>query len=262
MVTPADIIRWIEEIVSHPLRPDEGMFFGAIDSEITGITTCWTPSPDAIRASVQRGYNLILHHEILLFQGTWTEANDRYEVWPANAQRMYMLKKNHLLSCRVHGTMDEISIYESFRKQLGFPEHCNRKESDPFLKIYEIVSISYGELINKVKRSLKMPYARYTNGDLDRKVKIIAIPWGGMALSVNSAYLNGLMSLGKIDVMIAGEIDNYGARFCKEVGIDVIETSHEISENDGIEEFARLLCRQFPDIPVQFYREPPVFCTG
>jgi len=54
--------------------------------------------------------------------------------------------------------------------------------------------------------------------------------------------LQELVNMG-MDVLIAGESDSYGMRFVEEIGIPVIETSHELSENEGLRVFADRLKR-------------------
>ena len=55
------------------------------------------------------------------------------------------------------------------------------------------------------------------------------------------------------EAVIGGETDNYGIRFAVESGIELIETSHEISENKGLELFTAMLQKEFPEIKIDFY---------
>ena len=69
-----------------------------------------------------------------------------------------------------------------------------------------------------------MPAVRRTAVKPGRLVRKIGLPWGGLGLFVNVHYVQRLLDLAPdIDVMIAGETDAYGFRFCTELGIDVIE---------------------------------------
>ena len=151
--------------------------------------------------------------------------------------------------------MDEICIYEFFRKQLSLSCVAAEEKGNLYRKIYTIEPTTYGELIEKVKTKFGLGRIRHTRGDYGRKVDVVAIPWGGMALSLNSVYMQSLMDLGKIDVMIAGETDSYGFHFCREQDVYIIEAGHEVSENGGVHEFANMLIRRFPGLPVHFYEE-------
>jgi putative NIF3 family GTP cyclohydrolase 1 type 2 len=219
------------------------------------------PSSGAIRFAINQKSNMLLHHEILLHEpfSAYGITDHRHLLWPSNEKRLRLMDSVHLAACRIHGTMDQICIYEFFRNQLGLPMEVAGEQGNPFRKLYCIETMTYGELIEKVKHTFGLGRIRHTRGDYTRKVNTVAIPWGGMALSLNSVYLQGLMELGKIDVMIAGETDSYGFHFCKEQDIYVIEAGHEVSENGGICEFSNQLARQFPALPVYFYEEPIIW---
>ena len=82
----------------------------------------------------------------------------------------------------------------------------------------------------------------------------VGLPWGGLGLFVNVGYQQRLIEQG-CDVFIAGESDNYGFRFAAECGIPMIETSHELSENDGLRRFAEMLSGGFPDVQFRLLHE-------
>ncbi len=44
-------------------------------------------------------------------------------------------------------------------------------------------------------------------------------------------------------------------RFAAEAGVDLIETSHEVSENPGLARFAEILQKAFPEAPVVFHEK-------
>ena len=151
-------------------------------------------------------------------------------------------------------------IYDAFAQQVGATQ-IHAKGSQYHLRVYDLEPMPYGDLIEKVKKATSLPALRATPGDPDRIVKTVGLPWGGMALFVNVGCLQQLIDLADIDVMIAGETDNYGFRFCQEVGIDVIETSHEVSEEQGLQDFTCWLQQQLPDVPVDFHPTPCVWAV-
>ena len=81
---------------------------------------------------------------------------------------------------------------------------------------------------------------------------------GGLGLFVNVTYQQRLIEM-SCDVLTAGESDNYGFRFSAELGIPMIETGHEISENPGLEHFARMLQDRFPELEVSFCECEPAW---
>jgi putative NIF3 family GTP cyclohydrolase 1 type 2 len=80
------------------------------------------------------------------------------------------------------------------------------------------------------------------------------MPWGGLGLHSNVAYIQSLIAMG-VDVMIAGESDNYGMRFCTEIGIDLIETSHETSEMPGLVRLGELIAADFKGLDVRIHQQ-------
>ena len=79
-----------------------------------------------------------------------------------------------------------------------------------------------------------------------------------MALFVNVGYQQQLIEQG-VDLLIAGETDNYGFRFAQELGIPMIETSHELSENRGLRHFTEMLSQKFPKTEFLFYENKCVW---
>jgi putative NIF3 family GTP cyclohydrolase 1 type 2 len=75
---------------------------------------------------------------------------------------------------------------------------------------------------------------------------------------VNAFYPMKLIELGA-ELLIAGETDNYGFRIALESGVDVIECSHEVSENAGIARLGELLRERLDGIKVVDYCNPCVW---
>ncbi len=121
----------------------------------------------------------------------------------------------------------------------------------------EIIRCALDDLVAWVKRRVGMDAVRVTvpsgtEKAQTRTVHRVGLPWGGLGLFVNVGYQQALIEQG-CDDFIAGESDNYGFRFAQEVGIPMIETSHEVSENPGLQAEA------FPDVAFEFYETPLVW---
>lgn len=264
MTTAADIVSWTEQKAGHALFQDEGVLYGDKNTGLKKVTVCWSPTPEAIRFTAGRGGNFIIHHEVLTMTPPPfffnTAPDPKHLAWEFNRQRIKLLSENDIGCLRIHGTMDEICIFEVFRKKIGLAPEFIQEPGNPFRKLYRLEEpLRIGDLIEKLKTCFGLPGVRHTVTDMERSIRTVALPWGGMALSLNVQYLQGLVELGKIDVMIAGESDNYAARFCREQGIDVIELGHEITEDPGIEDFSAMLLQQFCDVDFTFLLTPPVF---
>ena len=216
-------------------------------------------TPPAIRAAGEAGHDLLIGHESLYYPyGVLTAANppEGWEQWQVNSQRRELLEKHGLTFLRLHGSLDEICIFDSFASVLGLGEPVF---ADGLVKVYEIPECSLRDLVGRVKERLELPVVRAAGAaDMDRRVRRIGLPWGGLGLFVNVGYQQRLVAQ-HCDVFIAGESDNYGFRFAQECGIPMIETSHEISENPGLRRFTEMAAGIFPGVEFRFYENKCVW---
>jgi putative NIF3 family GTP cyclohydrolase 1 type 2 len=262
VTTIRDIIMCVEQLSGHSLNRDEGVKYGPSDCELEGATLCWMATPDAIRAAGMRGHNLLIGHESLYFPYNAPDAVDLpadWEMWHVNRRRRALLAGYGLAFLRLHGSLDEICIFDTFAKLLGLGEPVC---ADGLVKVYEIEPRPLGDLLAAVKDSLGMQAVRISDVEgMNQIVHRVGLPWGGLGLFVNVAYQQALVAQ-DCDVFIAGESDNYGFRFAHEVGIPMIETSHEISENPGLRVFADMLHNTFPDLELEFFENPCIWQMG
>ncbi|MFZ2655559.1 MAG: Nif3-like dinuclear metal center hexameric protein [Victivallales bacterium] len=253
MSTAKDIIRQVEKWSGHRLNKDEGVQHGTDDIPLTGVTVSWMATPNAIIAAGKKKHQLLLIHESLYYPYDVMQSKNPpadWESWGVNTGRRELLEKYGLSCVRIHGSMDEICILDDFAILLGLGKPVF---SDGLLKVYEIKPCSLGELTAKVKENLHMPALRVADGGNSKMiVRRVGLPWGGLGLFVNVGYQQKLVEQ-KCDVFIAGESDSYGFRFAVESGIPMIETSHEISENPGIQHFTQMMSEKFPAMEWQFH---------
>lgn len=253
MTALPEIIRHIEGLAKHGLHTDEGVQHGAAGVQVSSATVAWMASPDAIAAAGQSGDQVLICHESLYYPYDVLIAKQSppdWKAWKVNRQRRELLEKNGLTCLRIHGSADEICIFDTFAELLGLGKPVVAKG---LVKVYEIPGCPLDELVRKVKRQMGMPALRVAWGrDHKRMVKRVGLPWGGLGLFVNVGYQQRLVEL-DCDVFIAGEADNYGFRFAAESGIPMIETSHELSENPGLRRFTEILAQAFPGVVFHFY---------
>jgi putative NIF3 family GTP cyclohydrolase 1 type 2 len=257
MTTIKEIVRYVEVRVGHPLNPDEIIGHGPADRTVTGVTVCWMATPEAIRTCGEHGHELLIGHESLYYPYNAPNASnppDGWEHWPVNRQRRELLTHYDLTFLRIHGSADEIVIFDAFAEMLELGEPVF---AEGLVKVYEITPCSLSTLISRVKRQVGMKGVRVsapeTSGDpLEAIVQRVGLPWGGLGLFVNVAYQQQLIEQ-ECDVFVAGESDNYGFRFAREAGIPMIETSHEVSENPGLVAFTQMLQATFPDVTFEFF---------
>ena len=233
-------------------------------ASVTGVTVAWMATPDAIDRAGRSGHELLLAHESLYYPydaAVGAPAPPGWQDWPVNRQRRELLDRHNLTFLRVHGSLDEICIFDDFAALLGLGQPV--VAGGPYLKVYEVGPCTSGragrpgERLSRHEVRARQPAARRLP---DRLVSRVGLPWGGMGLFVNVSYQQELIEAG-CDVFIAGETDNYGFRFAQEAGISMIETSHELSENPGLRHFAVMLAQAFPALDVRFVELPNVWET-
>ncbi|MFC5651215.1 Nif3-like dinuclear metal center hexameric protein [Paenibacillus solisilvae] len=231
---------------------DEGLHFGDPRREVRKALICWMADEEAIAAAAAFGADVIVTHESLFYPYDIVVNGGvpDFMAWRTNARRIERLAAAGLSVIRAHGSVDKLCIFDDFAEALGLGDPVV-EESD-YVSVYEVREMTYGTMIERVKAALKLDRLRVTDGDRSRPVSRIGLPWGGMGLFVNVGYMERLIRHG-CDLFIAGETDNYGFRFALGAGIDMIETSHEISENPGLRRFAQLLADELEGIEVRFH---------
>ena len=258
-VTVQDIIRYVETLSGHSLNRDEGVHHGSPGSNVSGATICWMATPAAIASAGGRGDDLLIGHESLYYPYDVVNRSDQpaaWQDWRTNSQRKAALEKYDLTFLRLHGSLDEICIFDEFVRLLGLGEPAYL---DGLVKVFEIQECSLEELIAQVKEKTKMGSLRVSRpSGFDSPVRRVGLPWGGLGLFVNVSYQQRLIEQ-NCDIFIAGESDNYGFRFSQKCGIPMIETSHEVSENPGLRQFTDMLAKAFPELGCHFFENPCVW---
>ena len=258
MPQPNDIIGFVESATGHAISGDEAITFGSRSAELTGVTVAWTVNCDTVSAAAEAGHNCIVHHEALTlpYPGIGHTVERHYLSWPTNTQRLSALGRAGMTAMRLHGSLDELYIFDEFARQLGL---CDVIQCGPHYahKVFASPAATFGALVERVKRAMDMPAIRTTVEDPERPVRRIGLPWGGLGLFTNVDFMQALIDL-DVDTFICGETDNYGFRFAAESGVASIETSHETGEVGGLRLFADALGRDL-GIDVRFVDTPRIW---
>ena len=254
----SNIIATTEALVGHPLNSDEGVKMGDASADVTRVLVTWMATRDSLLEAERIGAKLVIAHEALFHpyavELTPGETRD-WESWRTNRQRREVIDRAGITLLRIHGSADEICIFDDFAAllDLGQPVVAD----GACRKVYEIEPVAFRKLVERVKTATGMEHVRVscTDADLDRHVHRVGLPWGGLGLFVNVSYQQWALEQG-CDVLIAGEADNYGLRFSSECGVPMIETSHEISEHPGLRHFTDILAAKHPDVSFSFCELP------
>ena len=101
-----------------------------------------------------------------------------WENWPINQQRRELLTRYDLTSLRVHGSADEICIFDEF---VGLLELGKPVYTSGLTKVFEIAQCSLGELIERVKQRTEMAHLRVAlaGATLTGASRRAALGWAG-----------------------------------------------------------------------------------
>jgi len=238
---------------------EEDVRFGDPNTEVRGVLFCWMATVDALEHAGREGCNLVVAHEDLWVPYAFRGRPDDYVTWPTNRARCERMVKYGLTVFRCHGTLDEICILDDFIATLGIAE---TERGPGFHRIAQIEETTVRELADRVRKKLGLDAVRVA-GDLDKWVSRLGFAWGGLGLSLNAQFLNQQTLFG-VDAMIAGEMDEYAMEMVVDAGIPIIETSHAVSENIGIRNFAERFARDHPRLKVVYHENarPWQFVSG
>lgn len=262
-ITARGLEQVLSQLCGKQLSVDEGLKFGDPNVVVDGIFNCWTFNAEVAAMARKEGCNLILSHEALyvpygVTEGSpFGEGSAQYLTWPANYHRTRALIENELHFVRFHGHADQVTVFEAFATQLGLST-IHARGPLGYDAVYDSPPRTVGDWVEVVKKQTGMPALRTAIRDESRLVSKIGLAWGGMGLFCNISYPMKLIELGA-ELIIAGETDNYGFRFMTESGADVIESSHEVSENKGIAKLGELLRQELPQLKIIDYCNPCIW---
>ena len=262
MPTIQSLIDVIESLSGHALNKDEGVHFGEANRDINHLLVCWMPTVDALQQAGNLRADIVLCHESLFYPyAAEVRANmpPDWRDWPTNKKRIEWMERHGLTVMRVHGSLDQICIYDTFAELLDLGEPVQTVNRT--CKIYEVTPQPLRDLVDRVKAAVGLDTIRVSApGGLDQEVHRVGLPWGGLGLFMNVAYQQNCVAA-DCDVLIAGESDNYGGRFGRDLGIPLIETDHEVSENPGLRRFCDIVREHLPELDVSFHecRRPWLF---
>jgi putative NIF3 family GTP cyclohydrolase 1 type 2 len=257
LATIQSIIEYVERLSGHRLNADEGVHYGDPKRTVERMVVCWMATIDALEYAGKQSADLVLAHESLFYpygaligEDASGEAAAEWQSWNTNRRRVELMDRYALTVLRIHGSLDEICILDDFATLLGLGRPV---EAQGLVKVYEVPPCTVRDLIDRVKHATGMGVLRVAApAGFDQTVHRVGLPWGGLGLFVNVSYQQALIER-RCDVMIAGESDNYGARFVADLGIPIIETDHEVSENPGLRHFTEMLDTEFSDLDVSFF---------
>jgi len=233
-----------------------GLLVGDPEAEVTGVVTCWAPTLAVLRQAADRGANLVLAHEPLLWPicGTDPEAGLKWyderhvSAKVPNQQRLAFCFAHGLAVYRYHSNWDWADQYgqvDTLASTLGLGDAVDGVRECP---IYEIIPESVGEILARAREAFSLGPVRVV-GDLNRTVSRLAICQGGFGQMFT--FPEVARDAGA-ELALFGEMLDYTIRYCVEVALAAIELGHYRSEHPGMQGMADFLRARLPqEIPVE-----------
>ncbi len=253
-----DVLKSVCNKLGMEKLPDGGFAVGSPEDEVKGVLVTWLATPEALRYAASHGLNLVVCHE----EFYWSEREDPPEYRSPGPYRKPPDWENHpnheikkivnagnLTVLRIHYGLDRLFIYDAFAEAMGLGQVV---AGEVYEKVYELPrKMKLGELIEQIKDKTGLNSIRYV-GDENQIIEKVGNCWGGVGLSCNRYYTRRAIQDGA-QAIICGEIDEFAMFFARDCGAALIETSHVLSENFGLELYARSLRTEFAPVRIEFF---------
>jgi putative NIF3 family GTP cyclohydrolase 1 type 2 len=248
-----DVIDYIFEIAPNPSTAWENVFlFGAPDTPVSGIGVSWWITLDVLEDMAARGLTLGISHERIIHEVperfTWGPMVKTEEVL-VNRRLKAITAERGIAIHQMHSNIDKASwgMPHALFARLGWEE-----ENIDWSRGVPVVTrppVKLKALIAEVKEKLALPFVRY-DGDLERLVSRIAVPWGGLCQGYGGPLCPSPLGF---DVVMGGDVIDGVVRLCRAHGWAVIDAMHHALERDAMRLLADKLRARFPQVEVRFY---------
>ncbi|MEK3698446.1 Nif3-like dinuclear metal center hexameric protein [Paenibacillus sp. FSL R10-2199] len=233
---------------------------GAPESEVQGIVTAFSASQYVIEQAALLGANLIITHEGIYY--SHQDNREGLENDPVYRQKSELVASTGVGIYRFHDYVHRYTpdgIIEGLLRELEWEPYVERHL--PHVSILSVPAASVSEIAGYLKQQLHIPYVRAA-GNLSAvcsRVGVLVGYRGGGAATIP------LFEQESLDLIIAGEGPEWETpeyiRDAVRQGRSraLIMLGHAESEAPGMKLLAQRLALQFPDVPVHYIQEQPVY---
>lgn len=233
---------------------------GEPESAVTGIVTTFAATRYVVERAIELGANLIVSHE-----GIYYSHRGGAEAWPndpvcrAKAER---IREAGLSIFRYHDYAHRRApdlITEGLVEALGWAEYV--EEHRPEAALLTIPPMGVREIAEHLRTKLGLSVVRAA-GDLTqtcRRVGVLVGFRGGGSVAIP------LFESGRLDLIVAGEGPEWETpEYVRDAVLQggrktLLTIGHAESEAPGMKRLAAMLQAKYPDVPVHFVADRPVF---
>ncbi|GGF81053.1 hypothetical protein GCM10010912_27690 [Paenibacillus albidus] len=233
---------------------------GHVDCEVRGIVTAFSASQAVIEQALAKGANLIITHEGVYF--SHQDHRDWLEDDPVFEQKNSLIASSGVGIYRFHDYLHRHrpdGVIKGLLRELEWEGYVAEHHSAA--SILTLPAMEVGEIAAYLKQKLQIPYVRVA-GKLSmpcQRVGILVGYRGGGGLAIP------LFRKAQLDLVIAGEGPEWETpEYVKDAvhqgrNKALIMLGHAESEAPGMKLLAEELAGQYPDLPVHFIADHPVF---
>ena len=259
-LTFSDVMEHLNAGVQLPVNTVDKLAPDAAGTEVQGIVTAFAASQYVVEQAAVLGANLLITHEGVFYshqdQRTGLEHDSVYR------QKSALINQSGISIYRIHDAIHRYTldgITEGLLHDLEWEPYVKRHL--PEVSILTIPEMTVSEVAAYVKQKLNIPYVRAA-GNLSAACSRVGVLVGFRG---NGNTVIPMYEQESLDLVIAGEgfeweVPEY-IRDAVRQGKDraLIMLGHAESEAPGMKLLAARLARQFPQVPVQYIQEQPVF---
>jgi putative NIF3 family GTP cyclohydrolase 1 type 2 len=228
--------------------------------DVKGIATSFMPTHHVIQQAINLGANLLITHEGVFF--SHQDSTSYVENDPVFIEKRQLIDQSGIAIFRFHDYLHRYQpdgIMAGLVQALGWQSYV--EENQPAATILTIPAMTAKETAEYVKSRLGIQFVR-TAGDLSAtctRVGLLAGYRGGGALSIP------LFEKENLDLIILGEGPEWETpEFVRDAVYQgkqkaLLVLGHAESEVPGMKYLAEWIQTLFPEIPVHFIPEKPLF---
>ncbi|MGC5771855.1 Nif3-like dinuclear metal center hexameric protein [Paenibacillus pabuli] len=260
-ITIQHIIDHLTAEVKLPENTVDQLITGSPDQTVTGVFVTFMPTQHVIEHAIQHGANLIITHEPPFYNHhshtDWLAKDPVYET------KNRLINEAGIAIYRCHDAIHRYlpdGITEGLVQELGWsPYVIQRKPETDILSFPEGMTVQL--IAEHIKRSLGIEYVRLA-GDPKMVCRRAAVLVGFRG---NGNLTIPLLQQEELDLIIAGEGFEWetpeyirdAVQQAKQKALLMI--GHAESEAAGMKLLSERLAAAFPELPVHFVGEQPVF---
>jgi putative NIF3 family GTP cyclohydrolase 1 type 2 len=256
----SDVLNVITAGISPIENTVDGILAGDPNAPVKGIGVTFLATQEIIEKAKDQGINLIISHEGIYFSH-WDKRN-LLESDQVYKDKSKLIEASQMSIIRFHDCIHRHlpdSITKGLVTALGWEQF--EVENRDVATIVEIPEMTLQQLFVHIKEKLRISHLRYVGNPatICRRIGVI-VGYRGSGDSVIPIF-----SKDGADLVICGEGPEWEApEYVRDAVYQkknraLIVLGHAESESPGMEYYAEYLRNCFPDIPVHYVKDDPIF---